>query len=117
MIFSTYRKWPDTLGIFSAILCILHCLTMPILLTIGLGFLENPIVAGLFIGIASFSVLKATNRSLKLSHYKLLWFSLIGFITCLVLEEKSIFFKYSMYLFSTLMIFGHVYNLYKKSSR
>ncbi|EAS19923.1 MerC domain-containing protein [Nonlabens mediterrranea] len=116
MIQTKTKNWADTLGIIGATLCIIHCLSMPLLLTMGLAFLENPIIAGLFIGIAIISISKATGMRFNQTHFKILWVSLIGFIACLILEEKGVIFKYGMYAFSLGIIIGHIYNVFKRSN-
>lgn len=109
------NNWADKLGIIGAILCIIHCLSMPLLLTLGLGGLENPVIATLFVIVACVSVYNATDGTFTVLRYNLLWISLLGFILCIFLEEKDVIFKYGMYLFSTTIIVGHLYNLLKKN--
>jgi hypothetical protein len=56
--------WADKLGAISAFTCIIHCLTVPTFLAMGIGFLSNPIIAFLFIMIAFISIYKTTKGTL-----------------------------------------------------
>jgi hypothetical protein len=103
--------WADKLGAISAFLCIVHCLAVPTLLAMGMGFLSNPIVALLFIAIAFISIYKTTNGKFNSKITAFLWVSFAGFIVSILLEEQSVFFEYSMFLFSAFIIFGHLYNM------
>ncbi|RZN84084.1 MAG: MerC domain-containing protein [Winogradskyella sp.] len=110
---TTIKKiyWADKLGIVSAILCIIHCLATPLLMTIGVGFLNNPVIAILFILIAFVSIYKTTKRNFFKGVSILLWIAFTGFVISILLEEQSEIFEYGMYLFSTLIILGHFYNI------
>jgi hypothetical protein len=103
--------WADKLGAISAFLCIIHCLAVPTLLALGISFLGNPIVAFLFIIIAFISIYKATNGKLTKGINVFLWVAFIGFVISILLEERAEIFEYGMFLFSTLIIFGHFYNI------
>lgn len=103
--------WADKLGAISALLCIIHCLAVPTLLALGIGFLSNPIVAFIFIIIAFISIYKATDGKFATRIGAFLWVAFIGFVTSILLEERAVIFEYGMFLFSTLIIVGHIYNI------
>jgi len=103
--------WADKLGAISAFLCIVHCLAVPTLLALGVGFLSNPIITFVFITIAFFSIYKATNGKFKKGISVFLWLAFIGFMVCIILEERAEIFEYGMFLFSVLLIIGHFYNI------
>ena len=103
--------WADKIGVVSAFLCMVHCLTVPILLAMGVGFITNPIIACLFILIAFLSIYNVTRgrRSKPLSIF--LWLAFSGFLVSIVLEERAEIFEYGMFFFSTAIIIGHLFNM------
>ena len=103
--------WADKLGAASVLLCIIHCLAAPVLLAMGIGFLNNIIVALLFIFIALISIYNATKGRILEPVSVFLWAAFVAFVVCVLFEEKSEFFQYGMYLSSTGIIFGHFYNM------
>lgn len=104
--------WADKLGVISAILCIIHCLATPLLLTIGVSFLNNPVIAFLFITVAFLSIYKSTKGKLFEGVSILLWIAFTGFVISILLEELAAIFEYTMYLFSALIILGHLYKIW-----
>jgi len=110
-------NWADKLGIASAILCIIHCLAAPLLLTMGISFLHNPVIALLFIIIAFISIYKTTKGSLFNKLSIILWIAFCGFVLSIILEERSKIFKYTMYLSSIILIIGHSYKMHYCSKK
>ncbi|NRD20426.1 MerC domain-containing protein [Winogradskyella eckloniae] len=115
MIQTKHINWADKLGAFSAFLCIVHCLAVPALLAMGIGFISNPLIAYLFIAIAFFSIYKATNGRFFKPISIFLWVSFVGFVTSVLLEDQAEVFEYTMFLFSVLIILGHLYNMRSNS--
>ncbi|WP_084203508.1 MerC domain-containing protein [Psychroserpens damuponensis] len=111
MIQTKQINWADKLGAISALLCIVHCLAVPALLTMGMSFISHPIIAYLFIAIAFFSIFKATKKHFLKPISIFLWIAFIGFVTSMFLENQAKVFEYTMFLFSVLIILGHLYNL------
>ncbi|MBF8151144.1 MerC domain-containing protein [Winogradskyella sp. F6397] len=111
MIQTKQINWADKLGAFSALLCIVHCLAVPALLTMGMGFISNPIIAYLFIFIAFFSIYKATNGRFLKPVSIFLWLAFTGFVISMLLEDQAEVFEYTMFLSSGLIILGHLYNM------
>lgn len=105
--------WADKLGIISSTLCIIHCLSAPILLSMGVGFLHNPVIAFIFIFTAFISIYKATKEKLFKGIGSLLWIAFTGFVVSIALENQAEIFKYTMFIFSALIILGHIYNIRK----
>jgi len=103
--------WAYKLGAISAFLCIVHCLTVLILLTLGIGFISNPIIAYLLITIAFVSIYKTINGRFLEPISIFLWLAFIGFFISMQLEAQAEVFDYTMFLFSTFIILGHVYNM------
>lgn len=116
MIQSLKKHWADKLGITSAALCIIHCLALPTLMAMGVGFLDNPIITFLFIIIAFISIYSTNkgNASRRLAIF--LWIAFCGFIASIFLEEKSILFEYGTYVFSTAIIVGHLIRIKSKKA-
>lgn len=110
MIQTNKIYWADKLGAISAFLCIIHCLAVPTLLSMGMGFLKNPIVTILFVIVAFISIFKTTNKTTSKGTKLFLWFSFAGFVTSIFLEESAPIFEYLMFLFSGFIIAGHIYN-------
>lgn len=111
MIQTKKIHWADKLGAISAFLCIIHCLAVPALLALGIGFLSNPIIAFVFVLIAFISIYKATNGKFKKGISIFLWISFVGFVISILLEESAEIFEYGMFLFSISIILGHSYNI------
>lgn len=103
--------WADKLGAFSAFLCIVHCLAVPTFLTMGIGYLNHPVIAILFIIIAFLSIYKVTKRKLYKGFSILLWIAFSGFVVSILLEKYSVIFEYGMFIFSVMIIIGHLYNI------
>jgi hypothetical protein len=103
--------WADKLGIISAIACMIHCLAVPTLLSLGIGFLEDPVIAFLFIIIAFISIYKATKGKLFDGLSILLWVAFTGFSLSILLEERAEIFEYGVYIFSIAIVVGHFLNM------
>tara|TARA_B100000767_G_C19759809_1_gene534662 strand:- start:18 stop:371 length:354 start_codon:yes stop_codon:yes gene_type:complete len=111
MIQTNKIYWADKLGAISAVLCIIHCLAVPTLLAIGISFLSNPIIAFLFILIAFISIYKTTKQNSTKGISIFLWLTFIGFVISILFEEQAEIFEYGMFIFSSLIIIGHFYNM------
>jgi len=111
MINTTKIYWADKLGATSAILCIAHCIAVPTLLAMGIGFISNPIIAYLFIAIAFISIYKATKDVNTKPISIFLWLSFIGFVVSMLLENQAEIFEYTMFFFSGAIVLGHLYNM------
>ena len=111
MIQTNKIYWADKLGAISAFICIIHCLAVPTFLAMGIGFLSNPIVAFLFIIIAFISIYKTTKGNFTKTNSVFLWVSFLGFVSSMLLEERAEIFEYGMFIFSILIIVGHIYNM------
>lgn len=103
--------WADKLGAISAFLCIIHCLAIPAFLALGVSFLNNPIIAFLFVLTAFISIYNTTKGKFTKGISLYLWFSFIGFVGSIIFEERAEIFEYTMFIFSLLIILGHLYNI------
>ena len=103
--------WADKLGAISAFLCIIHCLAVPTFLAMGIGFLSNPIIAFLFILISFISIYKTTKGNSLKGISVFLWLAFTGLVITTLFEERAEVFEYGMFIFSSLIILGHFYNM------
>lgn len=108
----------DYIGILGSLLCIVHCLAMPVLALgsafghdhhMHIGFLS---LDYLFILINAAAVYFATREHRSVFVRILLWFALLLFAVSLIFEERNVVFQWLGYLGSALLITGHVINLY-----
>ena len=104
-------EWSDKVGAISAFLCIVHCLTVPSLLAMGVGFISHPLIALLFIIIAFISIYKTTKNKISSPESVFLWISFTGFLISILFEESAVLFEYTMYIFSIAIVLGHFYNM------
>jgi hypothetical protein len=111
MTTTTKIHWADKMGAISALFCVMHCLAVPSLLALGIGFINNPIIAFLFILLAFFSVYNATKKKRFETISIILWVAFVGFVTCILFEERAVFFEYGMFFFSSVLILAHLYNI------
>lgn len=111
MIHSKKVYLADKLGILSALLCIIHCLALPVFLAVGVRFLHNPIISSLFVLIAFISIFNVTKGKLSHSNSIFLWAAFTGFVLTVIFEESHLIIEYLMYFFSVCLIVGHLYNM------
>ncbi|MCF2444385.1 MerC domain-containing protein [Dyadobacter sp. CY345] len=113
----THNK-ADYIGILGSVLCIVHCIAMPVLAlgsTFGhdhhahIGFIS---LDYLFILINAVAVYFATRGHKKSFVNLFLWVALAIFAVSLIFEERNIVFQWLGYLGSALLITGHLINLY-----
>ncbi|MGK0454834.1 MAG: SNF family Na+-dependent transporter [Paraglaciecola sp.] len=103
--------WADKLGAISSFFCIIHCLAVPTLLSMGIGFLSDPIITFLFILVAFISIYKTTQGNFMKGISVFLWIAFTGFAISILLEERAEIFEYGMFIFSSSIILGHFYNM------
>ncbi|MDQ6478883.1 MerC domain-containing protein [Dyadobacter sp. LHD-138] len=108
----------DYVGILGSLLCIVHCLAMPVLALgsafghdhhLHVGFLS---LDYLFILINAAAVYFATRNHRSVFVNVLLWSALVLFAVSLIFEERNAVFQWLGYLGSALLITGHLINLY-----
>lgn len=105
------KQWADKLGITSAILCIIHCLTLPSLMIMGFGFLSHPIVTVLFVSVSFISIFTISKEKVGRRLITFFWFASFGLVISMVLEGQLQIFAYTSYLFSLAIIVGHVVHM------
>lgn len=108
----------DYVGILGSLLCIVHCLALPVLAlgtSIGhdhhahIGFLS---LDYLFILVNAIAVYFATRDHRSVLVKVLLWSALVIFGVSLVFEERHVMFQWLGYVGSALLITGHLINVY-----
>jgi len=115
--FHTHNK-ADYVGILGSVLCILHCIAMPMLaLGSSLGHDHHEHIGFIsldyfFILLNLIAVYFATREHKSLLVRVLLWSALSIFAVSLIFEERSIIFQWLGYFGSALLIIGHLVNLY-----
>jgi hypothetical protein len=109
-ITKSYEK-ANVLGIINSSVCLLHCITTPLLIGLGASFVGNPIFTYLFIAIALLSAILATKKTQSISIKVILWVSVFGYGACLLLEDAWQGFEYLGYVFSLAIIITHIVNI------
>lgn len=108
----------DYVGILGSLLCIVHCIAMPVLALgsafghdhhLHIGFLS---LDYLFILVNAVAVYFATRNHRSVFVNVLLWSALVLFAVSLVFEERNVAFRWLGYVGSALLITGHLINLY-----
>lgn len=107
----------DYIGILGSVLCIVHCLLMPAL-AFGTTMTAHHEHAGLlsldylFIVINAVAVYFATKNHKSVVVRTILWGSLLLFSVSLIFEAAHPAFTWLGYIGSSLLIVGHLINLY-----
>jgi hypothetical protein len=107
---SKYKK-ADLIGILSSSICLVHCITTPLLVIYGISFLTNPVFKYFFLIISFVSIFKATENSTNYKISILLWLSFFGFLFSTMFHEEYHWLDYCEYLFAVLIIIGHILNI------
>lgn len=115
---SEKRIFSDVLGMGSALLCLIHCLAAPILMTAGLNFthLESSFFLHeswevLFLLFGFVAVFISTRQKSPIFLKIILWISFGLLMTSIVLEHANPAFEYSVYIASSILILGHLLHL------
>jgi hypothetical protein len=115
VIFSS-AAFKDLCGMLNSGLCLVHCLAMPILITMGANFLGHPVVEVLFILAAAWAVYGAIGRHTHRRLRATMWTLWSVFALSLLLEERSVAFEWAGLMASAGLIVAHVVNLTKRRS-
>lgn len=101
----------DLLGVSAALLCLLHCLVLPLLLFIPIGISHNPYIDLLFLLLGVWSVYKTAKNS-KSRLFKYLLFT--GILLISISVAMDIFLHWHsplMYIGATALITGHLIHM------
>ncbi len=101
----------DFIGVGASSICLVHCLATPLLISLGATFIAGPAITYLFIIVSFFAIFKATEdtRSIRIALF--LWVSFWGFLFSALFHDEYHWLRYAMYLFSVLIIVGHILNM------
>lgn len=100
----------DLIGIINTSACVAHCVSLPILVSIGATFMLHPVVTWVFVLIALFSVIMASRYASRAWVRVLLWSALVLFAVSILLEEHHVALEAVSYFASALLVVGHVIN-------
>ncbi len=100
----------DLLGIVNTGACLVHCLALPLLVSLGATFMLHPGVTIAFIVVAFLSVLAAVRSSGNRGVGILLYCSLALFTLAVILEHDYPAFEIVSYVASGMLITGHLLN-------
>lgn len=109
-----HARSADVLGTITSLACAVHCLAMPLLLSLGATFLTGHSIAYLFIVLAAFAVWSAAhsaNRSMRVA----MWGTWLLFAAGIVLEHQHAMFEYLGIGASLLLATLHVLNYRARS--
>lgn len=107
----------DYVGIAGSVLCLIHCLAMPVVLMgsaltphdhLSIGFLN---LDYLFIGVNALAVFFATRHYAQPAIKRALWGFLALFTAGLLLEHTNDFFRYVGYVASAGLVITHLINI------
>lgn len=107
------EKYIDLIGVYAALLCMIHCLFAPVLLTLPLGLSHDPIIDCSFLVLGAFPVFKVLGGKAQV-YIKLLL--LTSYLIVAIAIGLEIFFRienFQIYIGASGLILGHILN-YKK---
>ena len=107
---------PNLIGAWASALCLIHCLTTPLLFVVQAGLVSHPQWWGfldvLFLAISLFAIYYSSKTTTKNWMRFALWTSWL-FLTLIVLNEKLSLFplvEEAIYIPSVALVFFHLYN-------
>jgi MerC mercury resistance protein len=112
-----FDKKADYIGITGSVLCIIHCMTAPILVMASGLFHDDALQTGflgldyVFITVNIAAVYFATRQHTSLAIRTALWSFLALFAVALLLEDVSKSFEYMAYIASAGLVITHLVNL------
>lgn len=118
------KQFSDVLGMGSAILCMIHCLAAPVLLSLGVNlhsegssFFLHESWEILFLSLGFIAVWFSSKHSQTPLLKATLWIT-YGFLLCsIVFVHDNPVFEYAIYASSLLLIIAHSFNLRKLSQQ
>lgn len=105
----------DVYGILNSGLCMVHCLAMPMLISLGSGFLTQPWVEPFFIAAAGWAVHRATGQGTPHWLRWGMWVMWVLFAVSLLMEERAVLFEWTGLSASVGLIVGHAANILDRS--
>jgi hypothetical protein len=111
MISRSKIKKADLVGISSSLICLIHCISLPIIVGFGATIFMSPIVDYIFLIISLGSIYKSTQRNESVSISIFLWVSFVGFLVTIMFLDDYTFSNLLEYLFAFLLIVGHLLSI------
>ena len=108
---SFFSRTADLAGIVNTVLCLIHCLAMPIFVSLGAAFVAHPLLSWAFAALAFVAVYYATRHGSSRPVTWFLWCAAALFAVALVLEHQWHWLHEVSYVASALLIIGHLINL------
>ncbi|KAA2218680.1 MerC domain-containing protein [Maribacter flavus] len=93
------QKYYDLIGIYSATLCLMHCLLAPFLLVLPIGRFHHPLIDGIFLTIGILPVVKIIKNKVPV-------FLKILVLCSFLLIALAIFIEAVYHIESSLIYFG-----------
>lgn len=100
----------DGLGILNSVLCLVHCLAMPVFIAVGASFMQHPSVTWGFIALAFLAVRNAVRTRNNPMMAMVLGMGWGVFAAGMALEGAHPALENLTYIGSGLLILGHVLN-------
>jgi hypothetical protein len=104
-------KKADIIGIAASSVCIVHCLGVPILASIGLGMNESPGLKYAFIILSFMAIYKSIEKKQNPQISFFLLCSFLGFLFCSLFHEEYEWLHEAGIVFSFLIILGHLISI------
>ena len=113
--FSWFKRNADLIGFYSSMICMVHCIVLPVIITMSLfsinGFGEHwHTLDYIFIGLSFLAVLYATKRSPTQNMKIGLWFSFTIFSVALMSHEIAPWMLFISLAASVALMILHIVN-------
>jgi hypothetical protein len=102
----------DGFGILNSLLCIVHCLAMPVLIAAGAGYFDHPLIGWAFVVLAYLAVRSAIRSRNNARIAMVLGIGWAVFAVGVVLEPIHADLEVLTYIGSAVLIIGHMFNLF-----
>ncbi len=99
------------MGIVNTAICLVHCLALPLLVSVGGAFFAHPLASVGFVVLAFVAVYFATRNSTDIRVVRFLWAMAVVFGLALLLEPVWHWMHDVGVVASALLIVGHLLNL------
>lgn len=107
----------DLFGMTNSLLCLAHCMAMPVLVAAGAGFLSHPLIELLFIAVSAWAVRSAVASGTPRQLALYLWLMWAVFAAMLVAEHFTHSLHWLGWAASAGLVVGHSVNYRYRSVR
>jgi hypothetical protein len=101
----------DGLGILNSVLCIVHCMAMPLLIAAGASYFKHPLIGWTFVILAYLAMRSAIRSRNNARTAMVLGIGWAVFAVGVILEPMHPDLELLTYLGSAVLIAGHVMNV------